>query len=169
MQWQGMCTLSEVREAQRGEEVQKCAGCWGGWFRGGAPAPNACMGMWRARGPVGSSVREQTDECPSFRLSPFACGPFEARSRRLAEAVAQCAYAERFFRVTSRRGDARADWCVSTDGGQGHAIGSCVRSMHIVDLGPLRQKYATVPQLNESHSVPGWPLNPMLLVGLKPL
>ena len=29
---------------------------------------------------------------------------------------------------------------------QGHAIGACARSLHIVDLGPTRQKYATQKQ-----------------------
>ena len=45
------------------------------------------------------------------------------------------------------------NYCVSADGGQGHAVGACARALHIVDLGPTRQKYATERQLNESHSV----------------
>ena len=36
--------------------------------------------------------------------------------------------------------------CVSTDGGQGHALGGCVKQMHVVDLGMHRQKYGTEKQ-----------------------
>lgn len=149
IQWQGGCTLSEVRSGSA--DVQPCLGCWGGWYRGGAPSPSTCQPMWRANWK--GAVREQTDACPAFRLAPFACGPFEARSRHLAHTVARCEYADRYFAAMSRRGDAKSDWCVSTDGGQGNVLGECVRSMHIADLGPRRQKYATRLQLNESHSV----------------
>ena len=62
-------------------------------------------------------------------------------------------YADRYFRAMSRRGDALQNWCVSTDGGQGHALGACIRSMHAADLGAHIQKYATKKQLNESRSV----------------
>lgn len=149
LQWQGGCLLSEANVGTADE--QKCNGCWGGWYKGGAPAPHACMDMWRT-GWAGS-VRQGTDQCPSFQLSPFACGPFEARSRHLAQTVARCEYADRYFKAMSRRGDAKRNWCVSTDGGQGHVLGACVRSMHAVDFGPHRQKYATRQQLNESHAV----------------
>lgn len=165
MQWQGGCTLNEERRpagapsgpaggtavAAAGAEYQGCAGCWGGWYRGGAPAPAACAPMWR-KSWVGSVV-QGTPSCPQFRLAPFACGPFEARSRPLAQAVARCAYAGRYFAAMSRRGDLKKDWCVSADGAQGHALGHCVRSVRIADLGPHRQKYATPKQLNESHEV----------------
>jgi hypothetical protein len=36
---------------------------------------------------------------------------------------------------------------------QGHALGACVRTLHIADLGPHRQKYATDVQMNTSNSV----------------
>ena len=150
MQWQGGCELSEVKHAT-GEEVQGCAGCWGGWFGSGAASPRHCMPMWRAN--WAGSVKQGSDECPAFRMAPFACGPFEARSRHLALTVARCDYARRYFGAMSRRGDAKRDWCVSADGGQGHALGQCMRSMHVADLGPHRQKYATVPQMNESRTV----------------
>ncbi len=149
VQWQGGCLLSE--EGRGTPSEQKCNGCWGGWYRGGAPAPRACMDMWKD-GWVGS-VRQGTSECPAFQLAPFACGPFEARSRHLAQTVARCEYADRYFRAMSRRGDAKQNWCVSTDGGQGHALGACVRAMHVADLGAHRQKYATKQQLNESNAV----------------
>jgi hypothetical protein len=149
LQWQGGCTLSEVGVGTPSE--QKCNGCWGGWYRGGAAAPRDCHGMWR-EGWAGS-VRQGTDACPAFQLAPFACGPFEARSRHLAQTVARCEYADRYFRAMSRRGDARQNWCVSTDGGQGHVLGACIRSMHAADLGAHIQKYATKKQLNESRSV----------------
>jgi len=149
LQWQGGCTLSEI--GRGGPAEQKCHGCWAGWYRGGAPAPRACGDMWKD-GWQGS-VRQGSVTCPQFQLAPFACGPFEARSRHLAQIVARCEYADRYFKAMSRRGDVRRDWCVSTDGGQGHALGACVRSMHIADLGMHRQKYATKQQLNESHSV----------------
>jgi hypothetical protein len=87
------------------------------------------------------------------RLGPFACGPFEARSRHLATTVDRCEYADRYFAAMSRRGNAKNDLCVSTDGAQGAALSHCVRSMVVTDLGSFRQKYATVKQLNESHSV----------------
>ena len=152
MQWQGGCELSEKRTGgPDSAEVQPCAGCWGGWFQGGAPAPRHCTPMWRAN--WAGAVREQTDECPRFFLSPFACGPFEARSRHLAQTIARCDYAKRYFDAMSRRGNGKADWCVSADGGQGHAVGACSRSLHVADLGYHRQKYATEKQLNESHSV----------------
>ena len=153
MQWQGGCWLSEKRtvDKESGAEVQPCAGCWGGWFQGGAPAPRHCMPMWRAN--WAGAVKERTDECPRFFMAPFACGPFEARSRKLAETVSRCDYARRYFDAMSRRGNARQDWCVSADGGQGHAVGACSRSVHIADFGYHRQKYATVQQLNESNSV----------------
>ena len=107
--------------------------------------------MWRMG--WSGSVKTGVPECPSFRLAPFACGPFEARTRHLALAVSKCAYAKTYFDSMSRRGNARHDWCVSADGGQGHAVGACVRTLHIADLGPHRQKYATEKQLNESRSV----------------
>lgn len=151
MQWQGGCELSENRNALNGPEVQTCAGCWGGWFQGGAPAPKHCMPMWRVNWAGG--VKEGTAECPKFHLAPFACGPFEARSRHLAHTVSRCDYANRYFDAMSRRGNVKQDWCVSADGGQGHAIGACSRTLYVADLGYHRQKYATRQQLNESHSV----------------
>ena len=111
----------------------------------------ALHAMWRAN--WAGAVKERTDECPRFFMAPFACGPFEARSRKLAETVSRCDYARRYFDAMSRRGNARQDWCVSADGGQGHAVGACSRSVHIADFGYHRQKYATVQQLNESNSV----------------
>ena len=150
MQWQGGCEHSEARTAG-GDEVQGCAGCWGGWFNNGAQAPRHCMPMWRER--WSGSVKDKVDACPRFFLAPFACGPFEARSRHLALAVSRCEYAETYFAAMSRRGDAKKDWCVSADGGQGHAVGACVKQLHIADLGPHRQKYATEVQLNASHAV----------------
>ena len=74
IQWQGGCELSEERDSAS-REIQTCAGCWGGWFRGGAPTPNGCGPMWRER--WAGSIKQQTVECPSFRMAPFACGPFE--------------------------------------------------------------------------------------------
>ena len=142
MQWQGGCEHSEARSASGAE--QACAGCWGGWFNNGAAAPRHCMPMWRMG--WSGSVKTGVPECPSFRLAPFACGPFEARTRHLALAVSKCAYAKTYFDSMSRRGNARHDWCVSADGGQGHAVGACVRTLHIADLGPHRQKYATEKQ-----------------------
>jgi hypothetical protein len=133
MQWQGGCEHSDVRNGA-GEEAQSCSGCWGGWFNFGAQAPRSCMPMWRAG--WSGSVKEGNAECPMFRLSPFACGPFEARSRQLALAVSRCEYADNYFAAMSRRGNAKRDWCVSADGGQGHAVGACVRSLYIADLGP---------------------------------
>ena len=139
----------ERRES--GAEAQGCAGCWGAWFNNGAPAPRHCMPMWRER--WSGAVRTGTAECPSFHVAPFACGPFEARSRHLAHAMSRCAYAQTYFDGMSRRGDAKQDWCVSTDGGQGHAIGACVKTLHVADLGPHRQRYATEAQLNRSQAV----------------
>ena len=107
--------------------------------------------MWRVNWQ--GAVKERTSACPRFRLAPFACGPFEARSRQLAQTVASCEYAKRYFDAMSRRGDAKRDWCVSADGGQGHAVGACSRTLHVADLGYHRQKYATEAQLNESNSV----------------
>jgi hypothetical protein len=150
MQWQGGCELSEARSSTGGD-VQECLGCWGGWYKGGTVAPRECGPFWRDKG--GGTMKLHTDACPSFQVAPFACGPFEARSRHLAHTVARCEYADRYFKAMSRRGDARQDWCVSTDGAQGHALGRCVRTMHVADLGAFRQKYATQKQLNESHSV----------------
>ena len=150
MQWQGGCEHSDVRNGA-GEEAQSCSGCWGGWFNFGASAPRNCMPMWRAG--WSGSVKEGSAECPMFRLAPFACGPFEARSRQLALAVSRCQYADNYFAAMSRRGNAKRDWCVSADGGQGHAVGACVRSLHIADFGPHRQKYASEKELNSSHSV----------------
>ena len=49
--------------------------------------------------------------------------------------------------------DAQALRCVSADGGQGHAVGFCAKTVHVADLGPHRQKYATERQLNDSHAV----------------
>lgn len=150
MHWQGGCEHSDLRSASGAE--QACAGCWGGWFNGGAPAPRHCMPMWRTGWP--GSVKTNVPECPSFHLAPFACGPFEARTRHLALAVSRCEYAKNYFSAMSRRGTARSDWCVSADGGQGHAVGACVRTVHIADLGPHRQKYA---HLTFSPPLATWP------------
>ena len=180
MQWQGGCDLSEERDSAS-REIQSCSGCWGGWFRGGAPTPNGCGPMWRER--WAGSIQQRTAECPFFRMSPFACGPFEARSRNLAQTVARCEYGDRYFRAMSRRGSAKQNWCVpdptpgldlevkhlrdqnrdrhlagrrcvSTDGGQGHTLGVCVKQMHVVDLGMHRQKYGTVQQVRGSGPSP---------------
>ena len=175
--------LALSRRQVRAQGQLPCAGCWGGWcarttrpqarapapngdsrrppgllhslaprrYRQGAPPPHACGSMWR-RG-WGGSVRLGTPECPLFRLSPFACGPFEARSRPLAEAVGQCEYASRYFDVISRHGNEVRDWCVSADGSQGHVISHCVRALTVADLGIERQRYATVKQMNASNGV----------------
>jgi hypothetical protein len=160
MQWQGSCELSDVKGSNTEDpttgDAQPCLGCWGGWFKGGAPAPSKCgMGdrgsLWKLN--WAGSIRQGGDACPRFRLAPFACGPFEARSRHLARQISGCEYAKRYFDAMSRRGDLRRNWCVSADGGQGNALGFCAKSVHVADLGMRRQKYATEKQLNESHSV----------------
>ncbi len=138
--------------------TQECRGCWGGWYRAGAPAPSACPTLWRRN--WAGSVREGTSDCPAFRLAPFACGPFEARSRPLAAAVGRCAYASSYFPQMSRRGDARKNYCTSADGGQGHAIGHCVRSIGVADLGLARQRYATFAQMNLSQAIIVHPIKP---------
>lgn len=146
MQWQGGCSLSEGSGDAITRDAQSCSGCWGGWFRGGG-TPHQCMNMWREN--WSGAVKEQTDDCPRFFMAPFACGPFEARSRALASAVSECEYAGRYFAAMSRRGDKKRNWCVSADGGQGHAIGACMRSpVTFADIGAERQKYATVKEMN---------------------
>ena len=108
MQWQGGCALSEARDETGSIEVQPCAGCWGGWFGSGTSAPRHCTPMWRAN--WAGAVREGNDACPIFRLAPFACGPFEARSRHLAQTVSRCGYARRYFDAMSRRSSSVRRW-----------------------------------------------------------
>lgn len=86
--------------------------------------------------------------CPnSVRMTPFAVGPLDARRRDLAEAVARCAYARRYFARLSPRGDAEGAMCGTTDGAQGHAIGECVSRLAVAD--------GTARRIHTGHCVPG--------------
>ena len=100
-----------------------------------------------ATGPLGSH------RCPAFRFSPFACGPLDVRSRPLALAMARCEYATRYFRAMSHRGERTRELCISADGGQGIAIGECMGTVDVVDLGGGRQRFGTIRQLNGTNGV----------------
>jgi hypothetical protein len=151
MQWQGSCKLNEVTSADG--NYQRCAACWGGWFEGGrGPSSSNCPPMVR-RGVLSFPGAEGSFDCPSLHFNPFACGPLEVRSRALALDVASCAYADRYFSAMSVRKGANNLMCVSADGGQGHAIGHCIPSLEVADLGSARQRFGTIRQLNGSNAV----------------
>ncbi len=128
--------------------------------RGHRRVPNVPAFALRMRTIRSALTTPCTHRCASLpertrRTALLSCDSCR-HSHRLIRAlrpVSHCTYANRYFAAMSRRGDARRDWCVSADGGQGHAVGACARVLHVVDLGPRRQKYATEQQLNESHSV----------------
>ena len=143
MQWQASCTLVS-------SEQSTCAGCWGGYFR----AQRFC----REVDSFGTKHGAGTAECPAINTAPFACGPLELRSRALARRLARCEYAERQFRWASAQSDRQGLMCTSTDGGQGHAIGHCLRSVEVLDLGTVAQSYPVAGFVNRTGTLVAHPL-----------
>mmetsp|Transcript_10295 Transcript_10295/g.23532 ORF Transcript_10295/g.23532 Transcript_10295/m.23532 type:complete len:272 (-) Transcript_10295:165-980(-) len=174
MQWQATCALAtdveqDAPHAAYGHATreQPCNGCWGGYFS----APRACP--WTIS--FGARMRARTPHCPTIHRAPFACGPLEVRSLGFARQISRCTYAFRYLRAMSQRSlhfnmsafKGPPPICTSTDGGQGHVIGMCTRSVDLLDLGASAQKYAMEKEMPPNGSVGALVVHPIKLPILK--
>ena len=147
MGWQGSCRSkhASARSAaahdgkRGGEEIMaravsdasqplaappECTGCYGHPIAEGISLCRAAT--CRPGGAQTNGRRCCQVGCPkTVRMSPFAVGALDVRSRSLAAAVAKCAYADRYFEVLSQFSEGRQAMCATTDGSQGHAIAEC--------------------------------------------
>ena len=119
-----------------GWSARSCAqGCWldtvhvtlttsrNGNERVTSGRPRRCETSYDRRPVVQGSA-----DCGSLSYGPFAPGPLEVRSRRLASLIGSCAYADEYFVSLATRGALIKDECASTDGAQGHVIAECIAS-----------------------------------------
>ena len=147
LQWIAHCRQRLAGERwSKSLSAKSCAqGCWLGRLGGSGKSiqrPPRCE-----RGFDGAAVTAGSDACPMLPYAPFAPGPLEVRSARLASVVAGCRYADQYFASLVARGALIADECASTDGSQGHAIGECAAetmgALIVADGDARRQAYAS--------------------------
>ena len=136
LRWAGSCV--------RAEPTSSCTrSCYAGAFQGGhagsfldsverTPRVSCRLPSLTQSCLVYKHVRCCDDACPDgVAIAPFANGPLEVRSRKLAHSVARCERAHRFFRAASVASDAsardRRDFraCTATDAAQATALELC--------------------------------------------
>jgi len=143
MQWQATCSLV-LTPMPGSRSEQPCAGCWAGYFTDThARKPWIRRHRCTSVNSFGTQIWPGSAQCPAIYHAPFACGPFELRSVRLANTVSSCKYANDYFTAMSRRSLAlpqsanpqASPICSSTDGSQAlpsaPSLSICILSLHI--------------------------------------